>query len=103
LDVTTPVKDLKSNYSTKIYPNPFTDRVKIAYYLPEDKKSVTISVFSQKGSEVVKFIHCPTAAGQQVIDWRADGLAPGYYLYRLQITDGSNSTNEVSGILVKTE
>ena len=95
-------EDLKKEYGVSVHPNPFDSWVQFAYQLPSNTKEVQISIFTQKGSEVVKFINCPKLAGSNTIDWSPSQLAPGYYVYKIKITNANNKTTEIPGILVKT-
>ncbi|HEY4785921.1 MAG TPA: hypothetical protein VIH57_07720 [Bacteroidales bacterium] len=93
--------DLKKDYGVSVYPNPFDTWVQFAYQLPSGMKEVQISIFTQKGSEVVKFIHCPNQAGPNTINWSPDHLVPGYYIYKIRMEGTDGHTTEIPGILVK--
>lgn len=96
------VNDLKNELGISVYPNPFADVVYFTYNLKEKAKSIQISVFTQGGSELVKFVKCPNDEGSHVIEW-VPQLANGNYIYRISITAKDGSVSEVPGILIKTD
>jgi len=65
------------------YPNPFNPTTKIQYSLPE-ASYVRLSVFTELGQEVRQLVNANQAAGQYIIDFDAENLKSGIYLYRLQ-------------------
>jgi hypothetical protein len=102
-EASTDIDDLKKDGKVIVSPNPFTDWVRFSYELPADTKDVSISIYTQTGSELVKFVHCPAQTGSNSIDWNPSQLVPGNYIYRLTITDKDGKSVMVPGILVKTK
>ncbi|MBP9192086.1 MAG: T9SS type A sorting domain-containing protein [Ignavibacteria bacterium] len=64
------------------YPNPFNPSTKINYDLPFDGK-VTLKIFDISGREVSTLINEFKTAGYYTIDFKADNLSSGIYLYKL--------------------
>ncbi|MBV6513931.1 MAG: T9SS type A sorting domain-containing protein [Ignavibacteriales bacterium] len=82
---------LPSEYSLgQNYPNPFNPGTKISYYLPE-KGLVNLSVFNMLGQKVVEIMSGLQEAGEHTIDFNADGLNSGVYIYTLQVNGRSFS------------
>jgi hypothetical protein len=102
-EATSGVDEAKGSGSVIVAPNPFTDQVRFEYQLTADVKEVTLSIYTQTGSEVVKFINCPTQTGLNTINWTPSQLASGNYIYRLTITGHDGKITKEPGILVKTE
>jgi hypothetical protein len=78
-------------YLFQNYPNPFNPSTKIRYSIPsviatEAKQSqlVTLKVYDVLGNEVATLVNEEKPAGTYEIEFSADGLASGMYLYRLQ-------------------
>jgi len=65
------------------YPNPFNPVTTIKYSLPIDCK-VMLSVYSITGQKVAELINKMQTAGEYNIQFNANGLASGTYIYRLQ-------------------
>jgi hypothetical protein len=103
LPLTTDVNESRSKITSTVYPNPFADKVRFSYQLPADAKAVSLSVFTQSGAEVVRFVNCPSTAGQQSIDWAAWNLPAGNYLYKLTITGKDDKVSIIQGVLIKTK
>ncbi len=71
------------------HPNPFNPKTRIHFTLPE-AGSVTLTVHDASGRRVAVLIDTELrAAGEQIVDWRADGLPSGVYLARLQHDKGT--------------
>ena len=64
------------------YPNPFNSSTTITYGLPEPA-SVTLKIFDLLGREITTLIHGYQYAGWHTIDWKADEVASGAYVYKL--------------------
>ena len=64
------------------YPNPFNPSTKINFDLPVDGK-VTLKIFDISGREVSTLINEFRSAGYYTIDFKADNLSSGIYLYTL--------------------
>jgi hypothetical protein len=68
------------------YPNPFNPSTKINYDLPLDGK-VTLKIFDIAGKEVSTLINEFRSAGYYTINFKADNLSSGIYLYILTSND----------------
>ncbi len=70
------------------YPNPFNPTTTLSFALPESMP-VRLEVFSATGQLVATLVDAPMTSGTHHVDFRADHLASGLYLYRLTTPDGS--------------
>ncbi len=70
------------------YPNPFNPSTKISFSLPE-AGDVKIVIFDASGKEIKTVLNEFRNRGRYTIDFNAEGLSSGTYLYR--ITSGSFS------------
>lgn len=78
------------------YPNPFNPATMISFQIPRDG-FVSLKVYDVLGREVADLIHERKEAGLYEIQFNADGLSSGVYVYRLQVNDKSgNSTKSFS-------
>ncbi len=68
------------------YPNPFNPQTRIAFRLSQSGQ-VRLSVFDVQGRHVRTLLDGHRAAGVHAVDFVADGLPSGAYVYRLE-TDG---------------
>lgn len=64
-------------------PNPFNTITTIRYALPV-RGNVVLTVYSLKGTEIVRLVEAEKEAGYHEVDWDAEALASGIYFYRLQ-------------------
>jgi hypothetical protein len=67
------------------YPNPFNPLTTIHYVLSE-RSAVQLRVFSLDGQEVARLVDAEQNKGAYSMQFRADGLASGIYIYRLQVS-----------------
>jgi len=65
------------------YPNPFNPSTNISFTLPESG-NVVLKVYNSIGQEVATLINNHLEAGFHSIDFNADNLASGVYVYRLE-------------------
>jgi hypothetical protein len=65
------------------YPNPFNPSTKIGFNLPVGT-NVSLRVYNMLGEEVAALVDGYVEAGRYVLDFSADRLANGIYLYRLK-------------------
>lgn len=72
------------------YPNPFNPSTKIKFNLPE-AGNVKLTVYNLLGQEVEILINNFKEAGSHIVDFKANGLNSGVYLYRIE----SNGLSEV--------
>lgn len=65
------------------YPNPFNPSTTIAFELPASMH-LTLNVYNALGQKVATLVDGFMASGAHQINWNADGLPSGSYLYRLE-------------------
>lgn len=65
------------------YPNPFNPSTTIEYTIA-GKEKVTLKVYDILGREVTKLVNNVQNAGMYKINFDAEGLASGIYIYRIQ-------------------
>jgi len=68
------------------YPNPFNPSTTIKYELPQ-RLHVTLSLYNTLGQKVMALVDEAVEAGYHEVQFDAEGLASGVYLYRLQAGD----------------
>ena len=64
------------------YPNPFNNSTTIYFSLPQSGH-VNLAVYDITGRKVSTLVDHHLNAGEHKVDWRADNLASGIYIYRL--------------------
>ncbi len=79
------------------YPNPFNPRTTIEYALPE-AGDVSLIVYDMLGREVTTLLEGPQAAGRHTVNFDANHLSNGTYVYRLV---APNKTITRTMVLVK--
>ncbi len=84
------------------YPNPFNPSTKINFSLTSDSK-VNLKVFDILGREVEELINNNLQAGSHSINFNAENLPSGIYIYRLEAIgkDGKNFASVKKMILTK--
>jgi hypothetical protein len=65
------------------YPNPFNPSTTIKYSIAEDGL-VKIAVFNMLGEEVATLVNTQQKAGRYEVNFNANGLASGVYVYRIE-------------------
>ncbi len=81
--------ELPTGYSLEQnYPNPFNPVTTIGFSLPETG-SVRLSVFDVLGREVAVLVDGRLQGGQHNVQFDAQGLTTGTYIYRLQTDKGA--------------
>lgn len=65
------------------YPNPFNPATTIRYTLPRSGE-VTLKIFNLAGQEMATLVNRQQEAGEHSIQWYAEKLPSGVYMYRLQ-------------------
>ena len=65
------------------FPNPFNPSTEISYKLLEDG-FVNITVYNTIGQEVAVLVNQYQASGKHVIQFKAENLPSGIYIYKLQ-------------------
>ena len=76
------------------YPNPFNPSTSISFSLPVES-SVKIRLFSMLGEEVAEIVNENFQAGSHKVDFLANGLSSGAYIYVIDAA-GVNGNNFVS-------
>jgi Carboxypeptidase regulatory-like domain/Secretion system C-terminal sorting domain len=79
------------------YPNPFNPSTTIKFSIPH-ASHVTLDIYNIVGQKVAQLVNENMTAGNYNVEFKADNLSSGIYLYRLQ-TDGFSSTKKM--ILMK--
>ena len=69
------------------YPNPFTTRTTIEFYLPESL-NVDISLFSAEGKFIVEICNGIYPEGENTIEFTKENLAKGIYNYVMETKKG---------------
>ncbi|WP_158551394.1 T9SS type A sorting domain-containing protein [Rhodohalobacter sp. SW132] len=70
------------------YPNPFNPATNITFEL-NNPGQVTLKVYDMLGKEIATIADGHYNSGQHHVNFNADGLSSGMYLYRLQTADRS--------------
>jgi hypothetical protein len=65
------------------YPNPFNPSTTIEYSIPKTTY-VSLKIFNVLGQEITSLVNTVQAAGVYRVEWQADGLSSGVYLYKFQ-------------------
>ncbi len=79
------------------YPNPFNPTTNIKFALPKEG-NVRLSVYNMLGQQVAELVNGFKSAGSYSVEWNANNLATGVYVYRLEAS-GSIMTKKM--MLVK--
>ncbi|MDI6767625.1 MAG: T9SS type A sorting domain-containing protein, partial [Bacteroidota bacterium] len=65
------------------YPNPFNPITKIRFTIHESRFT-TLKVYDVLGREVATLVDEVKQPGEYKVEWNAEGLPSGVYIYRLQ-------------------
>ena len=65
------------------YPNPFNSSTTIRFSLPKSG-FVTLKIYSLLGQEIDTLVSEQKSSGEHEVEWNAEGLSSGIYLYRLK-------------------
>jgi len=68
------------------YPNPFNPSTQIKYSLAQDA-DVTLKVYDMLGKEVAELVNETQTAGSYEINFNAENLSSGVYVYRISATN----------------
>ena len=81
------LKKLPTNYKLfQNFPNPFNPSTTIGYSLPKES-IVSLNVYGITGELITKLINKFESAGNYEVEFKADNLPSGIYLYKLQADD----------------
>ena len=75
------------------YPNPFNPITQIKYQLPKATK-VNMDIYNLNGNKVRSLVNTRQQAGYYIINFNANGLASGVYLYTIS-TENNHVTNKM--------
>ncbi|RPI65034.1 MAG: T9SS C-terminal target domain-containing protein, partial [Ignavibacteriales bacterium] len=89
-------------YLAQNHPNPFNLSTSIQFSLPVES-SVQIELFNMLGEKITEITNSEFSTGVHTINFRADNLSSGTYLYLLRAegNDGSNFYQTKKMILLK--
>ncbi len=65
------------------YPNPFNPTTRISYSIP-NRSNVVLKIYDILGNEVATLVNGVQNAGSHTINFNAENLASGTYIYRIQ-------------------
>lgn len=88
---------LTSYFLSQNYPNPFNPTTTIVYALPKAGQ-VTIELYNALGQKVKTLVNQFKSAGSYTVDFRADDLPSGIYLYKM---DAGKFTRTMKMVLMK--
>jgi hypothetical protein len=74
------------------YPNPFSDRLQIRYYLDKPASALIISVQDMEGRILQKISGMPVTDGYHTVVWNAAGLQDGLYIITVQGVDAEGKS-----------
>ncbi len=78
---------IPSNYVlSQNYPNPFNPSTVISYHIPKSS-AVSLKVFDMLGREVATLVNGKKAPGSYTVNFDAQALSSGMYIYQLQAGD----------------
>lgn len=72
------------------YPNPFNPSTKIQFSIPASG-NVTLKIYNTIGKEVATLVNKALPQGSYTIQWKADNMPSGLYIYKLQCGSYSES------------
>ncbi len=76
------------------YPNPFNPTTMINYTIPV-ASIVTLKIYNSISEEVATLVNTKQEPGFKSVEWNANNLASGLYLYRLTTSTGFSSTKKM--------
>jgi hypothetical protein len=71
-----------------VFPNPFENNINITFSIPVHKH-IRFAVYDMQGRLCEILIEDEFKAGKSVLSFSTDGLAPGAYMIRGEVSDGS--------------
>ena len=91
----TGIESNNMEYDPKVFPNPFTSSTTLSFWLYKPE-NIRFTVYNVQ-SKIVYTIEDRRNAGEQRIEWNANGLPAGLYFYRLVAGDRIGSGKLVVG------
>ncbi|MGA3286165.1 MAG: fibronectin type III domain-containing protein [Bacteroidota bacterium] len=84
------------------YPNPFNPETVIRYTVPDASASytVTLKIFNVLGQEITTLVNEQKSSGYYEVKWNALQQSSGIYFYRLSITDGSKTFQDIKKMVL---
>jgi len=79
----------KSFAMNQNYPNPFNPSTTIKYQMPASGH-VTLKVFDILGNEIATLVNSNVAAGYHTVQFNANNLSSGIYLYQIKVISENN-------------
>jgi hypothetical protein len=79
----TPGAGIPQEYSLNNYPNPFNSQTTFSFTIPFDGH-VSLKVYDLLGREVATVMNKNLTANSYSVNWSAEGLATGVYMYTLK-------------------
>lgn len=67
------------------YPNPFNPTTRVSYEMPAEAQ-VSLAVYDLLGRQVAELVNGRMAPGTHVVNFNAESLASGVYVYRLEVS-----------------
>ena len=83
------IKVQSSEFKVQSYPNPFTGFTFLEYEL-DHSATVNLTIYNHLGQRLAVLADGEQAAGRHQVQWEAEGIPSGIYLYRL--TAGTHSS-----------
>ena len=86
----TPVEELTTKKMNRcfrlyqMYPNPFNPSTTIRFSLLKSC-FITLKIYNLLGKEIETLMNGQRGAGEYKVEWAAEGLPSGIYLYRLEV------------------
>lgn len=71
------------------YPNPFNPTTQISYQLPKDG-FVNLVIYNSLGQEVAELVNQHHVSGKYSVQFNANNLPSGVYVYKLQVGEFSS-------------
>jgi hypothetical protein len=87
---------LTKNFNFRLfqnYPNPFNPITTIRFEIPK-AQHVSLKIFDILGREVKTLFNENAPAGIMAVDFKADGLASGIYIYKI-VADGFTASKKL--------
>jgi hypothetical protein len=89
IDSTYSTADIKEYALNSNYPNPFNPTTQISYQLPENS-FVNLIVYNAIGQKVAELVNQNQISGKYSVQFNAENLPSGVYIYKLQIDSFSD-------------